>query len=36
MKSFGNSHAASFMKICAQHSHVFTVAPSHGLPRQVG
>ena len=36
MKSFGNSHAASFMKICAQHSHVFTVAPSHGLPRQAG
>ena len=26
MSGFGNTHAASFMKICAQHSHVFTVA----------
>jgi hypothetical protein len=26
MQSFGNRHAASFMKICAQHSHVFTAA----------
>jgi hypothetical protein len=26
MRGFGNGHAASFMKICAQHSHVFTVA----------
>ena len=33
MKSFGNGHAASFMKICAQHSHVFTVAHAHGSPR---
>jgi hypothetical protein len=27
---FGNSHAAPFMKICAQHSHVFTVASTEG------
>jgi MEDS: MEthanogen/methylotroph, DcmR Sensory domain len=27
MSGFGNRHAASFMKICAQHSHVFTAAP---------
>ena len=33
MKSFGNGHAASFMKICAQHSHVFTVAHNPGLGR---
>jgi KaiC/GvpD/RAD55 family RecA-like ATPase len=26
MSGFGNRHAAPFMKICAQHSHVFTVA----------
>jgi hypothetical protein len=26
MNGFGNRHAAPFMKICAQHSHVFTVA----------
>jgi hypothetical protein len=25
MSGFGNRHAAPFMKICAQHSHVFTV-----------
>ena len=33
MKSFGNGHAASFMKICAQHSHVFTVARVPGFGR---
>lgn len=33
MKSFGNGHAASFMKICAQHSHVFTVAHAPGFGR---
>jgi len=32
MQSFGNRHAASFMKICAQHSHVFTAARD-GHPR---
>jgi len=32
MKGFGNRHAASFMKICAQHSHVFTVAHAHPGP----
>jgi len=32
MQSFGNSHAASFMKICAQHSRVFTPARWHPLP----
>ena len=26
MNGFGNRHAAPFMKICAAHSHVFTVA----------
>jgi hypothetical protein len=26
MHGFGHGHAATFMKICAQHSHVFTVA----------
>jgi len=26
MSGFGNRHAAPFMKICAQHSHVFTAA----------
>jgi hypothetical protein len=33
MNSFGNGHAASFMKICAQHSHVFTVAPAPAVGR---
>jgi len=28
IKGFGNRHAAPFMKICAQHSHVFTVSPA--------
>jgi hypothetical protein len=28
MPGFGNRHAASFMKICAQHSHVFTAPRS--------
>lgn len=28
MQGFGNRHAASFMKICAQHSHVFTAPRS--------
>ena len=32
MSGFGNRHAAPFMKICAQHSHVFTVAQTAGLP----
>jgi hypothetical protein len=32
MQSFGNRHAASFMKICAQHSRVFTPARGHHLP----
>jgi len=32
MKSFGNRHAAPFMKICAQHSHVFTVAHANAPP----
>ena len=32
MQSFGNSHAASFIKICAQHSRVFTPARGHHLP----
>ena len=31
MRGFGNGHAASFMKICAQHSHVFTVAQTPAL-----
>jgi MEDS: MEthanogen/methylotroph, DcmR Sensory domain len=31
MRGFGNGHAASFMKICAQHSHVFTVAQTPDL-----
>ena len=31
MRGFGNGHAASFMKICAQHSHVFTVAQTPPL-----
>jgi MEDS: MEthanogen/methylotroph, DcmR Sensory domain len=31
MRGFGNGHAASFMKICAQHSHVFSVAPPPAL-----
>lgn len=30
MSGFGNRHAAPFMKICAQHSHVFTVAAGNG------
>jgi hypothetical protein len=33
MRGFGNGHAASFMKICAQHSHVFTVAQTTALAR---
>lgn len=32
MQGFGNRHAAPFMKICAQHSHVFTVARGNWLP----
>ena len=32
MNGFGNRHAAPFMKICAQHSHVFTVAQTAGPP----
>ena len=32
MQSFGNRHAASFMKICAQHSRVFTPPRRHHLP----
>ena len=32
MQGFGNRHAASFMKICAQHSRVFTPARRHQLP----
>jgi len=32
MQGFGNRHAASFMKICAQHSRVFTPARWHPLP----
>ena len=32
MQSFGNRHAASFMKICAQHSRVFTPARGSQLP----
>jgi hypothetical protein len=32
MKGFGNGHAAPFMKICAQHSHVFTVTHAHPAP----
>jgi MEDS: MEthanogen/methylotroph, DcmR Sensory domain len=32
MQGFGNRHAASFMKICAQHSHVFTAARGARLP----
>lgn len=31
MQSFGNSHAASFLRICAQHSRVFTPARGHHL-----
>jgi hypothetical protein len=31
MSGFGNRHAAPFMKICAQHSHVFTVAQATAL-----
>jgi hypothetical protein len=31
MSGFGNRHAAPFMKICAQHSHVFTVAQAAAL-----
>ena len=33
MRGFGNGHAAPFMKICAQHSHVFTVAQTTALAR---
>jgi MEDS: MEthanogen/methylotroph, DcmR Sensory domain len=32
MQGFGNRHAASFMKICAQHSHVFTAPRGSRLP----
>jgi hypothetical protein len=32
MQGFGNRHAASFLKICAQHSHVFTAARGTRLP----
>jgi MEDS: MEthanogen/methylotroph, DcmR Sensory domain len=32
MQGFGNRHAASFMKICAQHSHVFTAQRGPRLP----
>jgi hypothetical protein len=32
MQSFGNRDAAAFMKICAQHSHVFTASREHRLP----
>lgn len=31
MSGFGNRHAAPFMKICAQHSHVFTIQPAADL-----
>ena len=33
MNGFGNGHAAPFMKICAQHSHVFTVATAAASTR---
>ncbi|HJZ76852.1 MAG TPA: MEDS domain-containing protein [Vicinamibacterales bacterium] len=36
IKGFGNRHAAPFMKICAQHSHVFTVAPPRLAPPGAG
>jgi hypothetical protein len=32
MNGFGNRHAAVFMKICAQHSHVFTVPDATRSP----
>jgi DcmR-like sensory protein len=32
MRGFGNRHAAPFMKICAQHSHVFTATNPAALP----
>jgi hypothetical protein len=35
MSGFGNRHAAPFMKICAQHSHVFTVAHTPPLAEAV-
>ena len=35
MSGFGNRHAAPFMKICAQHSHVFTVAQTAAVPDAV-
>jgi hypothetical protein len=35
MSAFGNRHAASFMQICAQHSHVFAVAQSPSLAESV-
>jgi hypothetical protein len=35
MSGFGNRHAAPFMKICAQHSHVFTVARQPSLGEAV-
>jgi hypothetical protein len=35
ISGFGNRHAAPFMKICAQHSHVFTVAQATGLANAV-
>jgi hypothetical protein len=36
MSGFGNRHAAPFMKICAQHSHVFTVARQPSPAEAVG
>ena len=35
MAGFGNRHAAPFMKICAAHSHVFTVAHDAMRPRSL-
>jgi hypothetical protein len=35
MSGFGTRHAAPFMKICAQHSHVFTVAHTPSLAAAV-
>jgi hypothetical protein len=35
MSGFSNRHAAPFMKICAQHSHVFTAAQVAALPDAV-
>jgi len=36
MQAFGNRHAASFVKICAQHSRVFTPGRRHHLPAVTG